>query len=215
MGFAQKWVDLIIFCISSVSYKVLLKGSPGGFIKPSRGIRQGDPISPFLFILCTEALVANLRDAEWHGRIQGHQISRASPSTSHLLFVNDSLFFSKADPIQGEEIIKILRIYGEASGQQLNASKSSVMFGHDVDNIKRNAIKATLGIHKYGGMGSYLGLPEKIHGSKVQVFSFVRDRLQKCLNTWPAKFLSKGGKKVLIKSCSGSSDICYVVFSSS
>jgi len=69
MGFAQKWVDLIIFCISSVSYKVLLKGSPGGFIKPYRGIRQGDPISPFLFVLCTEALVANLRDAEWHGRI--------------------------------------------------------------------------------------------------------------------------------------------------
>ncbi|KAG7599040.1 Reverse transcriptase domain [Arabidopsis suecica] len=200
MGFAQRWVDWIIFCISSVSYKVLINGSPRGIIRPSRGIRQGDPISPFLFILCTEALVAKLKDAEWHGRIQGLQISRASPSTSHLLFADDSLFFCKADPTQGREIIEILRTYGEASGQQLNSAKSSVMFGHDVDNTARNTIKASIGIHRDGGMGSYLGLPEQIHGSKVQVFSFVRDRLQKRLNTWSAKFLSKGGKEVLIKS---------------
>jgi len=200
MGFSQKWVDLITFCISSVTYKVLVNGSPRGFIKPSRGIRQGDPISPFLFILCTEALVASLKDAEWHGRIQGLQISRASPSTSHLLFADDSLFFCRADPVQGQEIIKILRTYGEASGQQLNSAKSSILFGHDVENTIRNNIKVAIGIHKDGGMGSYLGLPEKIHGSKVQVFSFVRDRLQKRLNTWTAKFLSKGDKEVLIKS---------------
>ena len=143
MGFAQKWVDLIMFCVSSVSYKVLLNWAPRGFIKPTRGIRQGDPISPFLFILCTEALVANLKDAERNGRIQGLQISHASPSTSHLLFADDSLFFCKADPSQGQEIINILRIYGEASGQQLNAAKSSVMFGHDVDNTTRNTIKST------------------------------------------------------------------------
>jgi len=199
MGFAQKWVDLITFCISSVSYKILLNGSPRGYIKPSRGIRQGDPISPFLFILCTDALVANLKDAEWHGRIQGLQISCASTSTSHLLFDDDSLFFCKADPLQGQEIVKILRTYGEVSGQQLNIAKSSIMFGHDVENSIRNSIKSAIGIHKDGGMGSYLGLPEKIHGSKTQVFSFVRDRLQKRLNTWSAKFLSKGGKEVLIK----------------
>jgi len=130
MGFAQKWVDLINFCISSVSYKVLLNGTPRGFIKPTRGIRQGDHISPFLFILCTEVLVANLKDAEWNGRIQGLQISRASPSTSHLLFADDNLFFCKADPSQGQEIINILRIYGEASGQRLNAAKSFDDFNH-------------------------------------------------------------------------------------
>ncbi|KAG7532416.1 Endonuclease/exonuclease/phosphatase superfamily [Arabidopsis thaliana x Arabidopsis arenosa] len=145
MGFAQKWVDLISYCVSSVSYKILLNGVPRGSIRPTRGIRQGDPLSPFLFILYTEALVANLKEAEWHGRIQGLQVSRASPSTSHLLFADDSLFFCKADPLQGAEIIKILRIYGEASGQQLNTAKSSVMFGHEVDNITRTTIKDAIG----------------------------------------------------------------------
>jgi len=145
-------------------------------------------------------LVAKLKEGEWNGRIQGLQISRVSPSTSHLLFADDILFFCRANPAQCQEIINILRIYGEASGQQLNAAKSSVMFGHDVDNTAQSTIKSTLGIHRDGGMGSYLGLLEKIHGSKTQVFSFVRDRLQKRLNTWSAKFLSKGGKEVLIKS---------------
>jgi len=74
------------------------------------------------------------------------------------------------------------------------------MFGLDVDNMTRSTIKSTLGIHHDGGMGSYLGLPEKIHGSKTQVFSFVRDRLQMRLNTLSAKFLSKRGKEILIKS---------------
>ncbi|KAG7595196.1 Ribonuclease H-like superfamily [Arabidopsis thaliana x Arabidopsis arenosa] len=74
------------------------------------------------------------------------------------------------------------------------------MFGKDVDNQTRSTIKRTLGISNEGGMGTYLGLPEKVHGSKTQVFAFVRDRLHSRLNTWSAKFLSKGGKEILIKS---------------
>lgn len=138
--------------------------------------------------------MVKLKDAEWHGRIQGLQISRASPSTSHLLFADDSFFFCKADPLQGQVTINIFRYYGEASGQKLNAAKSLVMFGNEVNTTTRNTIKATIGIFRDGGMGSYLGLPEQIHGSKTQVFSFVKDRLQKQINTWTAKFLSKSGK---------------------
>ncbi|KAG7543067.1 Reverse transcriptase domain [Arabidopsis thaliana x Arabidopsis arenosa] len=200
MGFSGAWIERVMFCVSSVSYKVILNGTPRGVIKPTRGIRQGDPISPFLFILCTEALIAQLRSAEWNGHIQGLQVSKASPSTSHLLFADDSLFFCKAEENQGKAVIDIIRAYGEASGQQLNFRKSSVMFGKDVDNQTRSTIKRTLGISTEGGMGTYLGLPEKIHGSKTQVFSFVRDRLHSRLNTWSAKFLSKGGKEILIKS---------------
>lgn len=74
------------------------------------------------------------------------------------------------------------------------------MFGNEVPSPIRKEFKTIIGISREGGMGTYLDMPEKIHASKAQVFAFVRDRLQSRVNTWSTKFLSKGGKEVLIKS---------------
>ncbi|XP_019084213.1 PREDICTED: uncharacterized protein LOC109125888 [Camelina sativa] len=200
MGFDQKWVGWIMQCITSISYRILINGDPKRRIRPTRGIRQGDPISPYLFILCTEALIAQIKNAEKEGKIQGLRISNASPRVSHLLFADDNLFFCRADPHQCKKIIDIIRFYGEASGQGINFSKSSIMFGTEVPSHIREKIKYIVGISQEGGMGTYLGLPEKIHGSKAQVFTFVRDKLHKRVNLWTSKSLSKGGKEVLIKS---------------
>ena len=79
--------------ISSVQYRVLINGQPRGLIVPHRGLRQGDPLSPYLFILCTEALIANIKKAERGQQLTGMKIARACPSISHLLFADDSLFF--------------------------------------------------------------------------------------------------------------------------
>ena len=200
MGFAEKWVSWIRWCVSSVSYQILLNGEPKGNIQPSRGLRQGDPLSPFLFILLTEVLVSQLKGAEEEGRITGLKIARASPTVSHLLFVDDSLFFCKADIQQCAEIMRIIKLYGRASGQQLNLGKSSISCGSKVGQDIKGVLKQTLGIQKEGGTGMYLGLPEKICGSKRQVFAFIRDRLNDRINFWSARLLSKGGKEVLLKS---------------
>ena len=96
MGFDTHWVKLMMACISSVQYRVLLNGQPRGLIIPQRGLRQGDPLSPYLFILCTEALIANIKKAEREKQLTGMKVARVCPSISHLLFVNDSLFFCKA-----------------------------------------------------------------------------------------------------------------------
>ena len=96
--------------------------------------------------------------------------------------------------------MRIIDVYGNASGQQLNKSKSSVMFGSKVVASLKTDLKRSLEITQEGGMGMYLGLPEKICGSKKQVFSFVQERMNDRTNTWSAKLLSKGGKDVQIKS---------------
>ena len=108
MGFAEKWVAWIKWCISSVSYQVLLNGEAKGNIKPSRGLRQGDPLSPFLFIILREALISQIKGAEAEGRLRGLKIAQASPAVSHLLFADDSLFFYKADVQQCAELMKII-----------------------------------------------------------------------------------------------------------
>ena len=159
-GFDQQWVARIMKCITSVSYQVLINGEAKGLITPSRGLRQGDPLSPFLFILCTEVLISHIKQAERNKDITGIKIARGSPSTSHLLFADDSLFFCKAEQSQCEELVRIIDVYGKASGQQLNKSKSSVLFGSKVIASKKIDLKRSLGINKEGGMGMYLGMPE-------------------------------------------------------
>ena len=137
------------------------------------GLRQGDPLSPYLFILCTHALITNINKAERGKQLTGMKVASACPSISHLFFADDSLFFCKAQKEECQTILRILKEYEEVSGQLINFDKSSIQFGHKV----RQELRDIRGIHNLGGMGSYLGLPENLGGSKIQVFSFVQDQL--------------------------------------
>jgi hypothetical protein len=100
MGFEGSWIRLIMNCITSVSYSVLLNGDPYGYILPTRGIRQGDPISPYLFIMCAEALSAMLQAAERCRAITGVPIARGRVRLNHLFFADDSLLFCKANSME-------------------------------------------------------------------------------------------------------------------
>ena len=84
MSFDERLVDLIMCCVTSVTYQVLVNGQ--GRVLPRRGLRQGYPLSPFLFILCTEALISLLNEAEAEKKILGLRVARASPRISHLIF---------------------------------------------------------------------------------------------------------------------------------
>ena len=71
LGFQEEWIRLIMMCVTTVSYSVLINGEPKGKITPTRGLRQGDPISPYLFLLCAEGLTAMFRRDEREGLING------------------------------------------------------------------------------------------------------------------------------------------------
>ena len=86
MGFNDKWIKLLLFCDTAVSYSILVNGEPNGLIYPSRGIRQGDSISPFLFLLCTEELHGLISKTAAQGDIRGYSLCRNSPWLTHLLF---------------------------------------------------------------------------------------------------------------------------------
>lgn len=199
-GFDRVWVRWIMACVNSVSYSVLLNGASHGFIKPERGLRQGDPLSPFLFILCAEALMNCLNNSVASGLLHGIGNGSTGPHVHHLLFVDDSLLLGRASPAESMEIMSCLKLYGDASGQRLNLDKSSIIFGSKVSMDLRLELKAILGIEKDGGEGTYLGLPECFSGSKRQLLSILRGKLQRRLNGWFSKSLSQGGKEILLKS---------------
>lgn len=105
MGFAHQWIQRIMKCVSSVTYQVLLNGEAKGHITPSRGLRQGDPLSPFLFILCAEVLISQIKHAEHEKKLTGMKIARSCPSFLHLFFADNGLFFRKAENIECRELM--------------------------------------------------------------------------------------------------------------
>ena len=128
MGFHAKWVQLIMACITTAHFSVIVNGNPTGYILPSRGLRQGDPLSPYLFLFCAEGLTALLRKAEAEGIIREVATSRGGPYISHLLFADDSLLFCRASVEECQQVNSLLNLYEAASGQKVNTDKTSLFF---------------------------------------------------------------------------------------
>lgn len=94
-------------CVSTVSYAVSINGRIGSFFKLTRGLRQGDPLSSFLFLICSEGLSALMRLAIKDGLLKGAKASRNGPQISHLLFANDCILFDKAT-LEGANVLKLI-----------------------------------------------------------------------------------------------------------
>ena len=120
LGFPVDWIDRVMSCVTTPSFSILINGKPYGMIHPSRGIRQGDPLSPYMFFLCAEGFTALLKKAESEGRIKGVSICRGAPKVTNLMFADDSLLFCQATPDEGETIAKILQTCERASRQSIN-----------------------------------------------------------------------------------------------
>lgn len=127
LGFDRRVVELIMRCVTSVTYSVVLNGSDFGSIIPERGIRQGDPLSPYLFLFCAEALSALFKREESRGKILGLSVCNGAPTISHLMFADDTLIFCKANKHSAQSIRDVLGFYERASGQIINSQKSSIL----------------------------------------------------------------------------------------
>ena len=199
MGFLEVWVDRVMCCVTTPTYSILINGKTYGNITPSRGLRQEDPLSPYLFLLCTEGFTSLLLKAEMEKRIQGVSICREAPRITNLLFADDSLIFCQTKQCEVQVISKILQVYAKASGQCINLEKSSVFFSSNTPSDQKDWIKESLGVKEVDRFESYLGLPTLEGRAKYHSFAFLKDRAWKKLQGWKGKMLSKAGKEVLIK----------------
>ncbi|CAA7048221.1 unnamed protein product [Microthlaspi erraticum] len=200
MGSHTRWIGWIMQCVTSVTFQFLINGAAKGFVKPSRGIRQGDPLSPYLFILCSEVLSGLCYQAQESGQIEGVKIANKGPKVNHLLFADDTMFFCKSNERTCQALKEILRKYEEASGQKISCQKSAITFSKKTLEYVKRRVKIFLGISQEGGNGKYLGLPEAFGRKKKDLFNAVVDRIRQRAISWSSKQLSGAGKLVMLKS---------------
>lgn len=132
LGFSSLWVQLVMACVTTTDLFILNQGEEIGPIYPERGLRQGDPLSPYLFLIIAEGLSAMLTRMEMEGRLHGISMARSAPSVTHLLFADNSYVFFKANQMEAKNIKDLLSNYGKASGQYVNFDKSLVGFSTNV-----------------------------------------------------------------------------------
>ncbi|XP_013624921.1 uncharacterized protein LOC125583303 [Brassica napus] len=175
-------------CVWSVSYSFLVNDSVHGRIIPSRGIRQGDPLSPYIFILCGEVLSGLCRRAQRSGHMSGLRVATPAPRLNHLLFADDTMFFLDTDERSCAALVDILHQYRVSSGQLINAAKSSISFSARTPQAIRQRVKQYLGIEQEGGVGKYLGLPEHFGRRKKDLFTNIVDRIRQKAVSWASRF---------------------------
>ena len=130
LGFNDWWVHLATETVHTATYSMLINGEPKGYITPSHGIKQGDPLSPYLFLLCVEGLSSLIRKAVERQQVCGILSCTDRVCISHLLFVDDSFIFYQATLEESQHLLEILRRYEAASGQAINRQNTSIFFSH-------------------------------------------------------------------------------------
>ena len=200
LGFAEAFVDRIMRCVTSVSFSVRVNGKLTYIFNPSRGIRQGDPISPYLFLLCAEGFSCLLKSIGPVHLSRGIRVGVHAPWISHLLFADDCIIFSEASQRGADRLQDILDVYSRGSGQMVNRDKSAVFFSANCTDQMKDEVRGTLHIEKEALAEKYLGLPTALGKSTKEAFEYMPGRLRGLMGGWSSREASCAGREVLLKS---------------
>jgi hypothetical protein len=127
-GFDQLWVTWILNLTSSTFFSILINGVPSQPFSPSRGIRQGDPLSPFLFIIMAEGLSRSIHTVVANNLLTCLPLHGISPPISHSQFVDDTLLMGTPTIREANSLLSILQTFSDASGMDCNKDKSQIFF---------------------------------------------------------------------------------------
>ncbi|KAH9770621.1 reverse transcriptase domain-containing protein [Citrus sinensis] len=196
----RKKVQLIISCITTVQMNVLWEEELTDDISLSRGVRQGDPLSPYIFVLCIERLSHGIYESIHQNRWRPIRLSRSGPPLSHLFFADDLLLLAEASNDQAQFITEVLDSFCLSSGAKVNKTKTQVFFSHNVLGPTAHALSNELGFTVTADLGKYLGMP-LLHGRITKAtYQEILDKVDQRLSGWSASHLSLAGRITLTQS---------------
>ena len=199
LGFDGRWVQLAMATIHTATYSVLINGELKGYISPSRGLKQGDPLSPYLLLLSTKGLSSLARKDVETKHLHGILSCKNGVCISHLLFADNSFIFCQATMEEGQHLLNILGRYEAASRQAINRHKTSIFFSRNTRDSVKAELQALFGGRIMEDCEPYLGLPMTGGRSKVNTFKGLQEKITKKMMGWKEKFISKAGREILIK----------------
>eukprot|EP00253_Pinus_taeda_P035256 PITA_35256 len=198
-SFNRRWIDWIHSMVSSPNFSILVNGTPSKTFNASRGIRQGDPLSPFLFILVAEGLGRFIKKERETNRIKGLKLWGNNLPLTHQQFVDDIMLFGEPTVKEVRHLRRILDLFAEASGLEINRDKSCVFIFNTVDQVKAHLIRL-LGFKRGELPTKYLGNILDFTSKKMKNWQGVLDKLRNKVANWAFRALNIAGRIVLAKS---------------
>ena len=199
-GFPEEWIRWMKRCVTSQSFSVLANERPtGGWIRPQRGIRQGCPLAPMLFILAADVLYSSAAQVCARGSLKSFQTHSQPLGIPLLQYADDTLFFMEGSVEEAKNLSALLDVFPDCSGLRLNREKSEFI-GFGLSRDEEGQCSRALGTPMGTLPIRHLGLPLSTSQIRSADWQSVVGKVEQRLEGWKVKVLSKGGRLVLLKS---------------
>eukprot|EP00253_Pinus_taeda_P033746 PITA_33746 len=198
-GFNNRWIRWVLSCISTPNFSILVNGTPLKTFKASRGIRQGDLISPFLFILVVEGLGRYLKQERITDNIKGLRLWGNELPITHQQFVDDIMLFGEPTVREVRNLKKALDLFAEASGMEINKEKSCTFIFNTLETVKRHMIRM-LGFKQGELPTKYLGNVLDYNSKILKNWHGFLQKLKNRVANWTFRILNIARRIVLVKS---------------
>ncbi|KAL9659108.1 hypothetical protein QQ045_021151 [Rhodiola kirilowii] len=200
LGFSEVWCDLIYRNIANCWYSIAWDGKCYGHFKSNRGVRQGDPLSPSLFLIAMEFFSQMINQAFTNGKLTPYKPKGGRMDIHHLLYADDMLVFSNGHKNCVRKLLGFIYSFCDASGQMLNPDKSKIFFSKGFMASRRKDILELTNFREGKFPVIYLGAPLFPGKAKAIYFKYLEDVVKGQIASWAKNFLSISGRAVLISS---------------
>nr|GEX49538.1 putative RNA-directed DNA polymerase, eukaryota, reverse transcriptase zinc-binding domain protein [Tanacetum cinerariifolium] len=209
IGFGTKWRSWISGCLRNARSSILVNGSPTKEFKIFKGLRQGDPLSYFLFILAMKGLHSLTCKAEDLGLFKGASVGRDNMSISHLMYADDVIFFGDWSQANTQHLISMLHCFFLISRLKVNVDKSKIL-GVGVSDVETSLMARIIGCGVAKLPFNYLGVPVGCNMNRCNNWDVITQSFSSKLSSWKARLLSVGGRLSLIKAVLGNLPTYFV-----